>query len=201
MSLHTQLQTYSVAIFASGSGTNAENICNYFKHHTFIKVCLIVTNNPHAGVIKRAEKLEVPLEVISKEIYNDVEKLTSLLKKYKTDFVVLAGYLKLIPAGLVEAFPARIINIHPALLPKHGGKGMFGMHVHEEVKKAAEDKTGITIHYINGRFDEGEIIFQAETNVEVDDTPFVIAEKVHKLEYEYFPKVIEEVILKYQRNV
>lgn len=200
MNLHTPPQTYSVALFASGSGTNAENICNYFKHHAFIKVCLIVTNNQQAGVIKRAERLQVPVEVVPKEIYNDGEKLTALLKKYKTNFVVLAGYLKLIPAGLLDAFPDRIINIHPALLPKHGGKGMFGMHVHEAVKKAAENKTGITIHFVNSKFDEGEIIFQAETNVEAGDSPFVIAEKVHKLEYEYFPKVIEDVIVKYQQN-
>lgn len=188
----------NLALFASGSGSNAENICNYFKDNAFIKICLIVTNNAKAGVVKRAERTQVPLEIVSKEIYSDGEKLTSLLKKYNTDFVVLAGYLKLIPTELIKNFERSIINIHPALLPAFGGHGMYGMKVHEAVKNARENKTGITIHYVNSRFDEGEIIFQAETRIDHTDTPQMIADKVHKLEYEYFPRVIESVILNYQ---
>lgn len=189
---------FNVALFASGSGSNAENICNYFKHHSSIKIGMIVTNNPQAGVIKRAERLKVPVEVVSKEIYADGENLTTLLKRYNIDFVVLAGYLKLIPAELIKNFEHSIINVHPALLPAFGGHGMYGMKVHEAVKNAGENKTGITIHYVNSRFDEGEIIFKVETKVDSEDTPQTIANKVHKLEYEYFPKVIERVILSYQ---
>ena len=192
---------FNIALFASGSGTNAENICNYFKQNKQIKVALIVTNNALAGVIKRAKRLHVPVEVIAKEAYSNGNYLTQLLKNYKIDFVVLAGYLKLIPLELIKNYERRIINIHPALLPLYGGHGMYGMKVHEAVITAGEKQTGITIHYVNEKFDEGKIIFQATTSIVNTDTPHSIADKVHKLEYEYFPKVIEDVILSCQESL
>jgi phosphoribosylglycinamide formyltransferase 1 len=184
----------NLAIFASGSGTNAQNICTYFKQHPFIKVVVIVTNNHQAGIIERAKKLQIPVEIIPTNMYSNANWITHQLLKYKADYVILAGYLKLVPTELIKSFTNRIINIHPALLPKHGGKGMYGMKVHNEVRNSGDKTTGITVHYVNEHFDEGEIIFQAETVISEKDTPELIADKVHKLEYRYYPKVIEKII-------
>ncbi|MFP4042469.1 MAG: phosphoribosylglycinamide formyltransferase [Bacteroidales bacterium] len=183
-----------IAIFASGSGTNAENIAQYFRGHKYIKVELILTNKKDAYVIKRAEKLSIPYIVFSKDELYNTEKIIQILREHQIDLIVLAGFLLLIPKRLIDAFPNRIINIHPALLPKHGGKGMYGMKVHETVKKHNEEETGITIHYVNENYDEGQIIKQYKCKVLQEDTPEDIAQKVHKLEYKYYPQVIENVL-------
>ena len=183
-----------VVIFASGAGSNAENIINYFQNSQRICVVKVFCNKKEAGVFKRCKKLNKDCEWFSRE---DFFKTNSLLDKLieETDFIILAGFLWKIPESIVKAFPNRIINIHPALLPKYGGKGMYGMHVHEAVKTNGDNKTGITIHYVNEHYDEGAIIFQKETKLEITDTPEDIAQKIHALEYEYFPKIIEKTII------
>lgn len=185
----------NAAIFASGSGTNAENIIKYFANDNRIKFKLIFTNNPNAGVIARAEKYKKNIQIISKEsLYSYSDQLIEFLKAEKIDLIVLAGFLLKIPESFVKAFPNKIINIHPALLPKYGGKGMYGMHVHETVIKNREKESGITIHYVNEEYDEGGIILQAKCQVEISDTPETLAQKIHTLEYEYFPKAIEKLL-------
>jgi len=186
----------NIVIFASGNGTNAENIIRYFREKKTAIINGVITNNPKAGVIKRAENLDVPVTVLDKEALRHPEKLLSNLKDLNTDLIVLAGFLKKIPDEIVAAFPDRIMNVHPALLPKYGGKGMYGMHVHEAVIENKEPKSGITIHYVNEKYDEGAIIFQTETPVFENDTPESLAKKIHKLEYEYFPKIVEKTLLK-----
>lgn len=183
-----------IAIFASGSGSNAEKITEYFKNISDIEVALILTNNPNAFVLERAKKLNVPSFIFSREELMKTDKVLQVLKDYDIDFVVLAGFLLLVPENLVEAYPNRIINIHPALLPKYGGKGMYGDKVHEAVKSAGELETGISIHYVNSKYDEGEIIFQAKCPVSEEDTAQSVANKVHQLEYQHYPQVIESVI-------
>ncbi|HNP20236.1 MAG TPA: phosphoribosylglycinamide formyltransferase [Fulvivirga sp.] len=180
----------NIAIFASGSGSNAENIANYFKDHSDIKVKLIVTNNPKAFVLERAKKLGIETLKFNRDEFYNSEKLVDQLKSQEIHFLVLAGFMWLVPAYLVKAYPQQIVNIHPALLPKFGGKGMYGDHVHNAVAAAGEKETGITIHYVNERYDEGDIIFQAKCNVE-NLNPDQIAEQVHQLEYKHYPKVIE----------
>lgn len=181
----------TVVIFASGSGSNAENIAQYFKEHQTISVKKIYTNNPNAGVIKRMYGSGIPVEVFDKKRYHALD----FIEELKTaDLIVLAGFLWLIPASFVENFPNKIINVHPALLPKYGGKGMYGMHVHEAVVKNKEKETGITIHYVNEQYDEGKIILQASCNVGSADTPEDVAHKIHKLEFENFPKAIENIL-------
>lgn len=185
----------NIVIFASGSGTNAENIIRYFKETKTAVISSVITNNPKAGVIKRAENLNVPVSVLEKEALQNPEKLLLNLKDLGTDLIVLAGFLKKVPDEIVAAFPDRIMNVHPALLPKYGGKGMYGMHVHEAVIENKESKSGITIHYVNEKYDEGAIIFQAETPVFENDTPESLAERIHKLEYEYFPQIVEKIVM------
>ena len=182
-----------IALFASGSGSNAENIVHYFSQNSNFSFPLIVSNKSDAFVHSRAKKLEIPSFTFSREDFNDGEKIRILLSDYNIDCIVLAGFLLKIPQTLILAFPNRIINIHPALLPKHGGKGMYGMRVHEAVAEANEAESGITIHYVNSNYDEGSIIFQVTCPVLPTDTPEMIAEKVHALEYEHFPKVIEKI--------
>lgn len=184
----------NIVIFASGNGTNAENIIRYFKEKNTAIIRNIITNNPKAGVINRAENLDVPVTVLDKEALQNPEKLLVKLKDLNTDLIVLAGFLKKIPVEIVTAFPNKIMNVHPALLPKYGGKGMYGMHVHEAVIENKESKSGITIHYVNERYDEGAIIFQAETPVFENDTPESLAERIHKLEHEYFPEIVEKIV-------
>ena len=183
-----------IAIFASGAGTNAENIAQYFSKNDKIKVALIVSNNPKAGVLERAARLGIPSRTFPKADFTSGEPVAELLQTYEIDFIVLAGFLCMVSDVLLHAFPNRIVNIHPALLPKFGGKGMYGMHVHEAVVAAGETETGITIHYINERYDEGTVIFQASCPVLPTDTPEEVAANVHKLEYEYYPKVVEQLL-------
>lgn len=185
-----------IAILASGSGSNAENIIQYFKGSDSVEVTLILTNNASAGVIERGKRLDVPVVVFSRNNFSKSDTVIRLLKNNETDWVILAGFLWLIPESLIRAFPDRIINIHPALLPKYGGKGMWGHHVHEAVVRNQESESGITIHYVNEHYDEGEIIFQAQCPVTPTDTPETVAQKVHELEYRHFPEVIEAEILK-----
>jgi phosphoribosylglycinamide formyltransferase-1 len=185
--------TKNIALLASGSGSNAENIINFFAENTNFRFPLIISNKKEAFVHQRAEKLNTPSFTFSREEFFDGEKIISLLNKYKIDYIVLAGFLLKIPQVLIDAFPQKIINIHPALLPKFGGKGMYGMHVHQAVADAQETESGITIHYVNAHYDEGNIIFQAKFPVLPSDTAETIADKVHILEYDHFPKIIAEI--------
>lgn len=185
----------NVALFASGSGTNAENLINYFSTSKEVKIKLVVTNNAEAGVVKRAEIHKKNVQIISKQaLTNYTEQIIDFLKTEKVDLIVLAGFLLKIPERLIEAFPNRIINIHPALLPKHGGKGMYGLNVHKAVIEAKENESGITAHYVNEEYDKGAIILQAMCRVDEQDTPETLAEKIHELEYFYYPKAVEKVM-------
>jgi phosphoribosylglycinamide formyltransferase-1 len=183
-----------VAIFASGSGSNAENIANYFKGSDAVEISLILANNPEAYVLERAKKLGIESVVVTGKEFRAADKVLEILKERNIDFIVLAGFLLLVPAKLIEAYPGKIVNIHPALLPKHGGKGMYGDHVHEAVVAAGDTESGITIHLIDERYDCGTTFFQATCPVLPTDTPHDVAEKVHALEYEHFPRVIKEII-------
>lgn len=187
---------FRIAVFASGSGSNAEEIIRYFKGHQSIEVALVLTNNAAAMVVDRAQRLAIPSFVFTKEQFRNSTEVLLLLKKTEITHVVLAGFLLLIPEYLIKAFPDRIINIHPALLPKFGGKGMYGLKVHEAVKLAQEKETGITIHLVNEKYDEGRIIFQGKCAVDESHTPQEIAKCVQQLEYEHYPRVIESWILK-----
>ena len=183
-----------IAIFASGSGSNAENIVLYFSGSKDIQIQRIYTNNPKAEVIDRANKLNIPSEVFSKTNLEEPNNLISKLEAEKIDFIVLAGFLLLIPLEIIEKFKGRIINIHPALLPLYGGKGFYGEKVHQAVISSGAIVSGITVHYVNERFDEGGIIFQAACHVNRNETPHSLAVKIHNLEYSYFPVVIDKLI-------
>ena len=182
-----------IVIFASGSGTNAENIIRYFQATKSASVEAVFTNKADAQVIQRAEKYQVPSQVFTK---NDLEtgKVLQKINAIQPDLIVLAGFLLKFPKSIVAEYPDKIINIHPALLPKYGGKGMYGMHVHRAVVDNKESKTGITIHYVNENYDEGNIIFQKEVTVLISDTPEVVAAKIHELEQDHFPVVIEKLL-------
>ncbi len=184
----------NIAVFASGSGSNAENIARYFANSEKNRVAVVLSNNKKAGVHARMERLGIPSFTFSRDEFVDGSVILSCLKDYDVSLIVLAGYMNKITTPLLQAYPGRIINIHPALLPKFGGKGMYGMHVHEAVVVAGEKETGITIHYVNENYDEGAPIFQATCPVLATDTPEQVAEKVHALEYAHFPHVIEEVL-------
>jgi phosphoribosylglycinamide formyltransferase-1 len=181
-----------IAIFASGSGTNAEEIMKYFQHNSSVNVVLLLSNNPEAYALERAKKFNVPSRVFNREQWKSTECVLEWLTEKKVTHIVLAGFLWLVPTTLIKAFPGKIVNIHPALLPKHGGKGMYGMKVHEAVKTAGDTETGISIHVVNEHYDEGELLFQAKCPVDDSDTPVTIAQKVHQLEYKHFPSVIEQ---------
>lgn len=203
-----------IAIFASGSGSNAEKIAEYFSDSTDIEITLILSNNPKAGVIERArrgfdrhgfarrgfapqgvgQRLHVPVLLFDRTTFYDTDRVTQLLQQQSVDLIVLAGFMWLMPGSLVRAFPDKIINIHPALLPKFGGKGMYGHYVHEAVVAAGETESGITIHYVNERYDEGQIIFQASCPVSSVDTPEDVARKVQSLEHEHYPRVVAELL-------
>lgn len=184
----------NVAIFASGGGSNAEVIMQYFNGHPNVQVALIVSNNPRAGVLERAEKFHVPCYVYQpEELTNGM--LSTTLTNYKIDFIVLAGYLKKIPEALIAQYSNRIVNIHPALLPKFGGKGMYGMNVHKAVVQEGEKKTGMTIHRVTENYDEGAIIEQHEVELAAGDTPEDVAHKVLELEHRYYAPCIEKLIL------
>lgn len=181
----------NLAIFASGEGTNAENIIRYFENSGTAKVTLLVYNRKEAGVRLRAERLGVRTEYIPKSMFGDSEKVLATLREANTDIIILAGFLLFVPEYLLETYHNRIINIHPSLLPLHGGKGMHGIHVHEDVLACGDKETGITVHVADAQLDHGCVLFQAKCPVERGDTPEDVAARVHKLEYAYFPEVIE----------
>jgi phosphoribosylglycinamide formyltransferase-1 len=183
-----------IAVFASGSGTNAENISRYFSDSKDVKVSILVSNNPLAGAHDRVNRLGVPSVTFLKKEFTDGGEILKKLEEYSVDWIILAGFMLKIPEKVLRAFPSRILNIHPALLPKYGGKGMYGMHVHEAVVAAGEKESGITIHYTNENYDEGAIIAQVACPVLPTDTPEEVATKVHALEYQYYPKVIESLL-------
>ena len=184
----------NIAIFVSGSGTNCENLIKYFADDKQIRTAVVISNRSDAYALVRAERLGVPSIVINKAQMNDESYLMPILQKYEVNFIVLAGYLLMIPDYLINAFPRRMINLHPALLPRHGGKGMWGHHVHEAVKAAGDTETGMTVHYVSNVCDGGEIIAQFSTPLTPEDTPDTIAEKEHVLEMEHFPEVVRKVI-------
>ncbi|MES2516204.1 MAG: phosphoribosylglycinamide formyltransferase [Bacteroidota bacterium] len=185
----------NVAIFASGEGTNAENLFNYFNNDKRVKIKLVVTNSDTAGVIARAEKYKKNVQIISKAaLYEYTSQIIEFLQTEKIDIIVLAGFLLKIPEAFIKAFPNHIVNIHPALLPNYGGKGMYGMHVHNAVINNKDAESGITIHYVNEEYDKGEIILQAKCAVGPTDTAETLATKIRQLEFEYFPKAIEKII-------
>jgi len=186
----------NIAIFASGSGTNAENIINYFSNKNRAKVTLVLSNKREAFVLRRAAALETRSVFFDRKELYVTEKVLRYLLLYKIDFVVLAGFLWLVPENILNRYQFRIINIHPALLPRYGGKGMYGSKVHEAVIRNRDPESGITIHYVNESYDEGDIIFQVKCKVDPSDTPDTLAEKVHALEYEHYPKIIEELVVK-----
>jgi len=183
-----------IAIFASGSGSNAENIAGYFENSTIARVEAIYCNNPKAPVIQRAARLNIPLVLFDREKFYAEETVLRDLQSRKIDLIVLAGFLWLVPGNLTRAFSGKIVNIHPALLPKFGGKGMYGMAVHEAVIEACEKESGITIHLIDEVYDRGKILLQVKCPVMPGDTPEALAERVHQLEYEYYPKAIEQLL-------
>lgn len=183
-----------IALFASGSGSNAEKIADYFLTDADVNVALILSNNPKAGVIERARRLHIPVLLFDRTTFYNTSQVTELLLNQGIDLIVLAGFMWLMPADLVRAFPNRIINIHPALLPKFGGKGMYGHFVHEAVAAAGETESGITIHYVNEHYDEGQIIFQATCPVAESDTPDDIAHAVQALEHKHYPRIVAEVL-------
>ncbi len=187
----------NIAIFASGSGTNAENIIRYFEKNDSIKVELVLSNKKDAYVLERATRLGVSCAVFTKDYWAEGREVLDLLKEHSIDFIVLAGFLLRVPDVLLHVYPNKIINIHPALLPKFGGKGMYGDRVHEAVVAAGEKESGITIHYINEHYDEGDIVFQATCPVLPSDSPADVAKKVHALEYQHFSVVIEQLVTAY----
>jgi formyltetrahydrofolate-dependent phosphoribosylglycinamide formyltransferase len=184
----------NIAIFASGAGSNAEKIIHHLQHHATIKVTLVVCNKPGAGVLGIANANGIPTLLIEKERFFREDAYLPVLQEMGIDFIVLAGFLWKVPSALISAYPGKIINIHPALLPKYGGKGMYGMKVHESVIAAKEKESGITIHYVNEHFDEGEHIFQARCPIEETDTPESLAQKIHALEHAHFPAVVERIV-------
>jgi phosphoribosylglycinamide formyltransferase-1 len=185
-----------LAIFASGGGTNAEQIIGYFKNHKNIAVGMILSNNKDAFVLKRALKHKIPQFIFDRDTFYKEKTVDEVLKLNKIDLIVLAGFMWLIPQRFVKNYPNKIVNIHPALLPKYGGKGMYGHHVHEAVVKNKEKNSGITIHWVNEAYDEGAIIYQATCAITPSDTPEDVANKVHQLEYEHYPRIIEQLFLK-----
>ena len=185
-----------IAIFASGNGSNAQRIAEYFSGTGMLEIAAIYSNNPEAYVLEMAKLLGIPAVQFDKDTFNHSETILVDLKSRNVDWIVLAGFLWLIPDNIIKAFPNRIINIHPALLPKYGGKGMYGMKVHQTVIAAGDTESGITIHFVNEYYDEGNIIFQVTCPISSSDTPEMLAAKIHELEYTYFPKVIEKLVEK-----
>ena len=183
-----------IAVFASGSGSNAQRIAEYFEGKGLLEISAIYCNNPGAYVLERAKSLGIPTVLFNRIDFYNSSVISEDLKSRKIDWIILAGFLWLIPESILKAYPQRIINIHPALLPAYGGKGMFGMKVHESVIAAGEKQSGITIHHVNELYDEGDIIFQATCQVQPGDTPEMLAAKIHELEYEHFPVVIGKLV-------
>lgn len=196
--MQSNKQVPRLAVFASGSGSNAQRLVEFFSNTLTAQIVSILSNNPKAGVLARANQLGVESFVFDKEDFYQTPAVLDYLKSKQIDWVILAGFLWLVPSNLLQAYPHKVINLHPALLPKFGGKGMYGMNVHKAVVAAQETETGITIHYANEQFDEGEIIYQAKCAVSPTDSPEAVAEKIHQLEYKYFPQIIEQVLTKAQ---
>ena len=186
-----------IAIFASGSGSNAQKIMEHFKYADDAEVALVLSNNPEAYVLQRADNFEIPSHIFDKQEFYQTDNVVEILKRLDIDLVVLAGFLWLVPENLLKAHPNKIINIHPALLPKHGGKGMYGDRVHKAVLAAGDEEHGITIHFVNENFDEGEVIYQGRFKVEKDDTLETIKFKGQQLEHIHYPKVVENLLKKY----
>lgn len=184
----------NIAIFASGSGSNAENIIAYFSTKNSAKVALVLSNRHDAFVLERAARLKVPSVFFDRNDFYHSETVLGYLRFYNIDFIVLAGFLWLVPDNVLESYPSRIINIHPALLPLFGGKGMFGEKVHKAVLASGEKESGISIHFVNREYDKGDIIFQAKCKIDDSETPDTLAQKVHSLEYKHFPRIIDQVI-------
>lgn len=185
-----------IAIFASGNGSNAEKIINFFKDNENISVGLVLSNNMNAKVLDRTKALSIPSVSFNKNEFYQTANIIDILKNKSIDFIVLAGFMWLVPKNIIAAYPKKIINIHPALLPKYGGKGMYGSHVHKAVSEAKETSTGITIHYVNDKYDDGDIIFQKSFKIEAGEHPDIIAGKIHLLEHTHFPVVIENLLNK-----
>jgi phosphoribosylglycinamide formyltransferase-1 len=185
-----------IAIFASGSGSNAQKIMEHFKRSADADVVLVLTNNPQAYVLQRADNFEIPSHIFSRQEFYETDEVIRILKNLQVDMVVLAGFLWLVPLSLLSAFPNKIINLHPALLPKYGGKGMYGDNVHQAVLANKEEESGITIHFVNEQFDEGEIIHQSKFRIDADDNLEMVKFKGQQLEHQHFPKVIENLLKK-----
>lgn len=185
----------NIVLFASGSGSNVENIVDFFHGDPEVNVHCVLSNNKEAKVFERCNRLHVSALYFNKHSFYKSDCILGLLRSIEPDLIVLAGFLWKIPENIIQDFPNKIVNIHPALLPKYGGKGMYGMHVHNSVKGNKETETGITIHYVNENYDEGAIIKQEKVKITAQDTPETIAEKVHQLEYEHFPKAIQKILL------
>jgi formyltetrahydrofolate-dependent phosphoribosylglycinamide formyltransferase len=185
----------NIAIFASGAGSNAQKIIQYFKNHAQINVALIITNNANAGVLQHAKSYKIPSTIVTKQQFLTNNTCLNQLQQQKIDYIILAGFLLQVPTTLIQAYPNKIINIHPALLPKHGGKGMYGMHVHKAVIANADAQSGITIHFVDEQYDHGATIYQATCAVSPTDTPETLAQKVHALEHAHFAPTIEKVIV------
>lgn len=183
-----------IAIFASGNGTNAENLIKFFQDNKNISVVKVLSNNPKAQVLERAKRLNVSTLTFDRQALIETDEVLHVLNEYEPDLIVLAGFLWKFPEKILNAYPNKVINIHPALLPKYGGKGMYGTYVHQAVVNNKETEAGITIHYVNENYDEGAIIFQAKCLVEPSDTPEDVANKIHTLEMEHFPKIIESML-------
>ena len=194
------MERVNIAVFASGSGSNCENLIQYFSEKPCARVALVISNKADAYVLERAKRLGVPSAVVPKTELQKPEVVMTLMEQYQIGFVVLAGFLPLIPNYLIDAFPSKMVNIHPSLLPKYGGKGMWGHHVHEAVKAAGETETGMTVHWVTPQCDAGDIIIQYRVALSPSDTADDIAAKEHLLEMEHFPKVIEELILTPQQG-
>lgn len=184
----------NAAVFASGSGSNAENLIRFFEKSDDLTIALVISNRADAGVLERAQRLGVPFQYVSPKAIRENDGFTELLKQFQIDFIILAGFLQLVPAYLIRLYPGKMVNIHPALLPKYGGKGMYGRHVHEAVVAAGEKESGITIHEVDEHYDEGRIIFQAKCSVLESDSPEDVANKIHQLEYRHFPQVVADWI-------
>ena len=188
------MKTKQIILFASGSGSNVENIANYFKFRKDVTISCVLTNKSDAKVIERCNRLGINALFFNRQAFSKSDFILNLLQSLNPNLIVLAGFLWKIPESITNAFPNKIVNIHPALLPKYGGKGMYGMNVHNAVLENQEQETGITIHYVNANYDEGAVIYQAKTTIDAKDSAEDIASKVHQLEYEYFPKIIDDLL-------
>lgn len=192
----------NIAIFASGSGSNAENLIQHFKNKPALgKVAFVLTNNREAGVINRCKRLAVPVFILKNNDFENKDSLLNLLQQNKINWIVLAGFLKQLKPFLIDTYPNKIINIHPSLLPAYGGKGMYGNHVHEAVIAAKENESGITIHFVNNEYDQGAIIFQAKCRIDAHETTIGLAAKIHQLEQEHFPVVLEQLLQNDQSKI